>query len=53
MAKQSKNDQTIRSMLLKQGTVHQSMQAPRAKDLKASTQAAIQARKAEFKYAAH
>ena len=50
MAKQSKNDQSIRNLLLKSGTVNQGV-APASytrKDPKASMQAAIAARRQEF-----
>lgn len=49
MAKLSKNDQSIRNMLLKSGTVHQHPQSTvQRKDPKASMLAAIQARKQEL-----
>lgn len=46
--KASKNDQTIRTALLRQGTVHPAEYQGKARDAKASQAQAIAARRAEM-----
>ena len=48
MAKQSKNDQSLRALLLKSGNINQGVQAAKPRDLKASQAQAIAARRAEM-----